>query len=333
MSLDERTVSLMIPGYEIERLIGQGGMGEVYLARQISLGRPVAIKLLADSLEIAGDEASTRFRREAELMAGVHHPHIVTIIDYGTVEGRAYLVMEYIAGGDLRRRMLPGQPWTPQKVRELIGPIGAALSALHAHGILHRDLKPENILMDDRSILKLTDFGLAVRGTEVGTLTTSDRGMGTIGYIAPEQQYRLKVDERADVYSMAALMYELLTGQRPLGIFKKPSLLNPSVDERVETVLLQGLKEDPDDRYSTVAEFADALDDSLAPLVRREPIKPALIFSVIALAASLTGMAYYLGGRDLSRFDPVRNGSPALIVNKAGPNPSPTRAAPGGPVL
>src|SRR5260370_7097212 len=153
-------------------------MGEVFLARQLSLGRQVAVKVLAVAMGTAG-EACARFRREAELMARVHHPNIVAVHEYGTVGGRPFLVMEFVEGGDLRHRMVPAEPWPATRVLGLIGPVAHALESLHAHGILHRDLKPENILMEHGVTPKLSDFGLPVPNTDVGLLPTINHALGT----------------------------------------------------------------------------------------------------------------------------------------------------------
>ena len=224
-------------------------------------------------------------------MARVHHTNVVQVHDSGTVDGRPYLVMEYIEGGDLRGRMEPGRLLPSDQVRPLVLPVAQALTCLHAHGIVHRDLKPENIMMHHGCTPMLTDFGLAVLDTDAGRLTRTDGLMGTPGYVAPEQQYGLGVDERADQYSMAAVIYELLTGHRPLGILKPPSQLNPGLGPGVDTVLLRALQEDPDDRYPTVQEFAVALDRALSTPEaeievgprRRLSRRAGAIFAVMAL--------------------------------------------------
>ena len=141
---------------------------------------------------------------------------------------------EYIEGGDLRRFMTAGQPMPVDQARSILLQVGEALTYLHAKGILHRDLKPENILMPTGSLVKVGDLGIAVLQEEAGVLTQSSRGMGTIGYVSPEQQYGLKVDERTDQYSLAALSYELLTGRRPLGLFPPPSRSNPRLSRELD---------------------------------------------------------------------------------------------------
>lgn len=280
----------MIPGFEILRSIGRGGMGEVYLARQLSLGRPVALKILSLASKADPVEQAARFRREADLMARVRHANVISVYDFGTNEGRPYLVMEYIEGGDLRRRMEAGRPLPVDQVRPLVLPVAEALACLHGHGILHRDLKPENILMDRGSTPKVTDFGLAVLDSDVGALPGTDPAMGTLGYASPEQQFRLGVDERSDQYSMAAMMYELLTGHRPLGIVKPPSRLNHELGPGVDAALLRALQDDPDDRYANVREFGEAFDRALsAPSVG--PRRRQFLWAAAGAAVAAAGVA------------------------------------------
>jgi serine/threonine protein kinase len=253
-----------VGGYEILEQIGKGGMGEVYVARQLTLGRLVAIKFLMPECQSDQEKDLARFRREAELMAKVSHPNVLSIFDFGEVDHRPFLVMEYVEGGDLRRRMHAGQPMSVEQVRSIVLPVGEALAYLHRHGIIHRDLKPENILLHEDDNPCVSDFGIAVLRAGAGSLTQTGQALGTLGYIAPEQQYRLKVDERVDQFSLAALTYEMLTGRRPLGIFKPPSHLNPRLPPRLDAVILRALQEDPKRRFATIQEFCDALGQSLA---------------------------------------------------------------------
>jgi eukaryotic-like serine/threonine-protein kinase len=273
-----------LPGYRLLRPIGRGGMGVTYLAKQLSLGRQVVVKYLRPHPDLDPLEQAARFRREAELMAGASHPNVVTIFDFGIDDGRPYLVMEYVEGGDLRAQMVPGEPLPVGRVRALLGPLVRALEYLHRIGILHRDLKPENILMDHEDIPKVSDFGIAVPQSDVGALTRDDRTLGTVGYAAPEQQYRLRVDERSDQYSLAAVVYEMLTGQLPLGSFPPPSRLNRRVPPAADAVILRALSEDRDDRYATIVAFGDALDRALAaPAGRRRLLWAASAVVLLAL--------------------------------------------------
>ncbi|HEY2155460.1 MAG TPA: protein kinase [Isosphaeraceae bacterium] len=254
-----------IRGYEVLERLGKGSMGEVYLARQLALGRLVAIKFLMPEGGADPEHDLARFRREAELMAKVSHPNVIPIHDFGEADGRPFLVMEYVEGGDLRRRMPAGHAMPIDEVRRIVLPVGEALAYLHRQEIIHRDLKPENILLQDDGHPRVADFGIAVLTAGAGSLTRTGWGLGTLGYVAPEQQYSLKVDERADQYSLAALAYEMLTGHLPLGVFKPPSQLNPRLGPEVDAVILRSLEESPANRFATIREFTAALDRCLAP--------------------------------------------------------------------
>ena len=236
------TMDLRIPGFEILQLIGKGGMGEVHLARQLTLNRFVAIKLL--KLDQDGDREYQieRFRREAELMARAGHPNIVSVFDFGVADGRPYLVMERIEGGDLRKRLTCRKAMRTEQVREIVRPVGRALAYLHRLGILHRDLKPENVLLHNEDNPKVTDFGIAVLHTETNGRLTRTGSAGTIGYVAPEQHYGLAVDHRADEFSLAAMTYEMLTGHMPLGVVRPPSTHNRRLSPAVDRVLLKALR-------------------------------------------------------------------------------------------
>ena len=256
-----------VPGYEVEKLLGVGGMGRVYLARQQALKRLVCVKVLSIPEGEDADLCRARFGREAELLASVSHPHILSVFDYGTTADAnlPFLVTEYIEGGDLRKRMSAGKAMPVERVRSLLVQIGEALEFLHSRGIIHRDLKPENVLLPTDLLCKVGDFGLAVMQDSAGSLTRSGRGLGTVGYVSPEQQYGLKVDERADQYSLAALGYELLTGRRPLGRFLPPSKLNPSLPAELDPVILRGLAEEPRARFTSVHEFMAEMERHLYP--------------------------------------------------------------------
>jgi serine/threonine protein kinase len=326
-----------VQGCEILRTLNEGGMGKVYLARQEALNRLVCVKVLSIP---AGEDpvmCRSRFYREAELLASVSHPHILSIFDFGTIteSGLPFLVTEYIEGGDLRRCMTPRQPMPIGQARSLLLQVGEALAFLHSKGILHRDLKPENILMLTGSLVKVGDLGIAVLQEEAGVLTKSRRGMGTIGYVSPEQQYGLNVDERTDQYSLAALSYELLTGRRPLGLFPPPSHVNPRLTREVDSVILRGLSESPKDRFPDVREFMTALDRALASsswYARNPRLTLAGSLAVLVVAA---GLAWALGrgpgdhigieGWWPARPDPARN-PPAAIPAPARPAKAPERS-------
>jgi hypothetical protein len=305
-----------VSGYEILRTISEGGMGRVFLARQHALNRQVCVKVMSIPPGVDADSCRSRFCREAELLASVSHPHILSIFDFGatTDQGLPYLVTEYIEGGDLRGRMTAGEGMPVSYARSILMQVGDALSHLHAKGILHRDLKPENILMPTDSLAKVGDFGIAVMRDKAGALTESFLGLGTVGYVSPEQQYGLKVDERTDQYSLAALCYELLTGRRPLGSFSPPSRLNPKLSVDLDAVVLRGLAEEPRNRFDSIREYLDAFDHALTVKPgRRLGPRVALIGLIVGLIALAAGT------RALSRFreQPLRTAAkPAAAAAK-----------------
>ncbi len=317
----------MVHGYEIVQALTEGGMGKIYLARQHALNRLVCVKVLSIP---AGEDAElcrSRFCREAELLASVSHPHVLSIFDFGATAdlGLPFLVTEYIEAGDLRRRLTAGQAMPVGQVRSIVSQIGEALTHLHERGILHRDLKPENVLMPTDTLVKVGDFGIAVMQDKAGLLTQSLRGMGTVGYVSPEQQYGLKVDERTDEYSLAAVSYELLTGRRPLGSFPPPSQLNRQLSRQLDTVILRGLAEEPKDRFPTVREFVSAFDQALAASPAKPKVWPVAFAGLIALALAALGLKW-IAEAGPKRDVPI---APKRVAVVAALNPTP--AKPGKP--
>ncbi len=306
-----------IQGYEILQTLNEGGMGKVYLAKQCTLNRLVCVKTMSIPEGEDADLCRSRFCREAELLASVSHPHILSIFDFGTTAdlGLPYLVTEYIEAGDLRQRMSPGQSMPVEEVHSIVHQIGDALTHLHSKGILHRDLKPENILMPTGSLVKVGDFGIAVMQDKAGLLTQSIRGMGTVGYVSPEQQYGLKVDERTDEYSLAALCYELLSGRRALGLFPPPSKVNSRLTSPLDAVILRGLAEEPKDRFKNVGEFVAAFDQALASAPRKRRLVPMALLGLIATALVVAGLAWK-AGPGLKREPPMAQ-KPAIDQSDA----------------
>ncbi len=309
----------LVHGYEVLQTLNEGGMGKIYLARQHALNRLVCVKVLSIPEGEDADLCRSRFCREAELLASVSHPHILSIFDFGTTVdlGLPFLVTEYIEAGDLRRRMSPGQAMPVSQVRSIVLQISDALTLLHSKGILHRDLKPENILMPTDSLVKVGDFGIAVMQDKAGVLTQTVCGMGTVGYVSPEQQYGLKVDERSDEYSLAALCYELLTGRRPLGLFPPPSRSNPQLTHQLDTVILRGLAEEPKNRFKSVREFVTAFDQALTRSPTKARLLPMALAVLIAILLVFAGLKWIvvLGG---NRGVPITQ-RPVLVESVATP--------------
>jgi serine/threonine protein kinase len=253
------------PQLEILALLGQGGMGAVYKARQTKLDRLVAVKILPP--EVARDPAfAERFTREARSLARLNHPQIVTVHDFGDAQGLYYFTMEYVDGRNLRDLLQEG-PLPPAQARSLVLQICDALQYAHDEGLVHRDIKPENILLDGKGRVKIADFGLAklvgLMPTYL-TLTGTHEVMGTLLYMAPEQMKQAhSVDHRADLYSLGVILYEMVTGELPLGRFAPPSR-KASVDERVDEVVLKALAREPAERYQDAAALKQDVEAALA---------------------------------------------------------------------
>jgi serine/threonine protein kinase len=244
------------PQLEILELLGQGGMGAVYKARQKQLDRLVALKILPP--QIGETEAfAERFTREAQSLAKLNHPRIVSVHDFGHTEaGLYYFIMEFVDGTDLRRVMQTGE-LSPVEALAIVPQICEALQYAHEEGIVHRDIKPENILLDKKGRVRIADFGLAKlldRPATTYTLTRAGQKMGTPHYMAPEQiEHPGQVDHRADIYSLGVVFYEMLTGELPLGRFPAPSQ-KVQVDVRLDQVVLHSLEKEPERRYQHVSE-------------------------------------------------------------------------------
>jgi serine/threonine protein kinase len=306
-----------IQGYEVLQVLGGGGTGIAYLARQLALNRLVCVKVMTISHDEDTELSRARFVREAQLLASVSHPNILSVFDFGVTadSGLQFLVTEYIEKGDLRRRLTVGAPLPVDQARSILGQVGTAIDYLHGQGIIHRDLKPENILMYTDSHAKVGDFGIAVMPESVGLLTRSVRGLGTVGYVSPEQQYGLKVDERSDQYSLAALSYELLTGRRALGLFPPPSQVNRRLRREVDVVVLKALREEPAERYPAVQEFMRALDKALSCSAGNGQ-RAALVFTgLLSLGLSAAGAVVLLGSWPQTRAPGrQRHGIPAVVA-------------------
>lgn len=247
------------PNVKIVSTIGRGGMGVVYKAEQPSLGRTVALKVLSPAL-LGEPRFMERFSREAAAMARLRHPNIVTIHDFGVHGGIPYLVMEHIEGNTLRKQLGAG-PLPPVRAMKIASDLCEALASAHGQGVVHRDVKPENILIDREGRVKITDFGLAQFAQESNpVLTGPETRLGTPNYIAPEQIERSHaVDHRADLYSLGVVLYEMLTGELPIGHFKPPSKI-ARVDSRVDPLVLRLLEKSPESRLASAAAVKSEID-------------------------------------------------------------------------
>jgi predicted Ser/Thr protein kinase len=248
-------IAQLFPQLEILSLIGKGGMGAVYKARQSMLDRFIALKVLPPA--VAGDPGfAERFTREARALAKLNHPNIVAVYDFGKAGSLHYLLMEFVDGTNLReveqaRKLSPGQAVT------IVPKICEALQYAHDQGVVHRDIKPENILLDKTGRVKIADFGIAKmvgQGSTEISLTGAKDVVGTPHYMAPEQiEKPQEVDHRADIYSLGVVFYEMLTGELPLGKFSAPST-KVQVDVRLDEVVLHTLEKEPSRRYQQVSE-------------------------------------------------------------------------------
>jgi serine/threonine protein kinase len=257
-----------IPGYDLLEKIGQGGMGEVYRATQLSLHRTVAVKFLHPG---ADGGAASIFQRESHLMAALAHPNIVTVHDCGQAGGRNYLVMEYVRGTPLRAQMEAGRPWAVSRAAPVLDAVARSLSYIHSQGILHLDLKPENVLFTDDGHVKITDFGLALSRQDAQALSAGELYSGTMDYCAPEQRFGLALEPRCDVFSLAVVAYEMLTGRVPGRVYVPASEHNPRLSPAIDEVLRRGLARKPGDRFATVEDFRQALAGAMRE--RRRPLR------------------------------------------------------------
>jgi len=266
-------LAAQFPQLEILELLGMGGMGMVYKARQTKLDRFVALKILPiDSSR--GAVFAERFEREARALAKLNHPGIVTLHDFGQTQEYYYFIMEFVDGMNLRQ-LIQAKTLEPRQALELVTQICTALQFAHDEGVVHRDIKPENILLNKKGQVKIADFGLAkLLGAAPDTaLTMSQAAMGTFNYMAPEQRENAqKVDHRADIYSLGVVFYEMLTGEVPMGRFEPPSK-KVQIDVRLDEVVLHALEREPARRYQQASEVKSGVEAITSPGIA--PAQPA----------------------------------------------------------
>jgi hypothetical protein len=279
--------------YRLIGLIGQGGMGQVYRAHDTEIGRDVAIKVLPANL--LGERGYVqRFRREAYTVARLNEPHIIPIYDTGEIDGRLYLVMPIVEGIDLQTSLSQRGPMTPELAVKVIEQVAAALDKAHSHGLVHRDVKPSNMLMTPSEFVYLIDFGIAHDESDT-RITQTGSVLGTVAYMAPERFTTGHADARADIYALACVLHECLTGQAPYpgtslehvmaGHMTKepprPTSVNPAVPAAFNSVIAAGMAKDPQQRYQTAAELAAAARAALSNRVPQPPPRSGAATTVV----------------------------------------------------
>ena len=284
-------------GYEIEEVIGRGGMGVVYRARDKALDRNVALKLIAP--EYAGiTDFRGRFLAESRIAASLEHPNVVPIYAAGDQDGHLYIAMRYIEGRDLKQILRDGV-LAPERAIAICRQVASALDAAHEQGLVHRDVKPSNILLDASDRAYLADFGLSRLSSDPATVSEVAASLGTVDYVAPEQIRGDAIDGRADVYSLGCVLYESLTGSTPFSDRSDVALLYAHLEEKppvapgLEDVMAKALAKESDDRYATCSELGEAAADALG--MSRERRSRWSLLAVAAIAAVMIAGAVVVG--------------------------------------
>ena len=299
--------------YELLSLLGAGGMGQVWRARDSQTNRVVALKVLPEN-SAHDEEPRERFRRECQAVAQLTEPHVIPIHDFGDIDGRLYLNMRLVDGTDLRTLIKEHGAMPPQRAVAIIAQVAGALQAAHDVGLVHRDVKPSNILVSANDFAYLIDFGIA-HASEDHTLTKAGQTIGTAAYMAPEAiGAAVKTHSRVDVYALACVLYECLTGQPPfasdMGVQgmiahhlhtapPRPSVTNPGVPAALDAVIAKGMAKDPDERYPTVQALAvaaraavngsDMASDAATPPRRRITLSGKAVAGLAAAAVVVVG--------------------------------------------
>jgi eukaryotic-like serine/threonine-protein kinase len=279
--LAEGKTRVLAGRYEIDSVLGEGGMAKVFRGTDKVLGRTVAVKVLAP--QFAKDQQFVaRFRREAQAAAGLNHPNVVSIYDTGSEDGIHWIVMEYVEGRTLKEIVREEGPLLPERATEIAHAICLALAVAHEKGLVHRDIKPANIMITPSGETKVMDFGIARATAGADTLTQTATVLGTAAYLSPEQAQGKPVDARSDIYAVGCVLFEMLTahppfeGDSPVAIAYKhvresptpPSRFNRDVPKELDAVVLKCLAKNPDNRYQTTRELAE----DLQRLARGQPV-------------------------------------------------------------
>jgi CHASE2 domain-containing sensor protein/predicted Ser/Thr protein kinase len=276
----------IIAGYKIEEVIGRGGMGVVYRANQLSLERPVAVKLIA--AERAEDPVfRERFKSESRIAASIEHANVIPVYDAGEDDGLLFIAMRFVHGCDLGDLLARVGALTPERATRLITQVAGALDAAHARGLVHRDVKPANVLitLDEPEHVYLTDFGVAMQRGTHSRITRTGQWVGTLDYLSPEQIRGEVVDSSADVYALTAVLYHCLTGETPFprasdaaimwahvsAPVPAPALSLPHLPGALDEVIARGMAKDPADRFASAGELAEACARALAIVAAETP--------------------------------------------------------------
>lgn len=330
--------------YLVKEKLGQGGMGKVYLALDLKLhNQPVVIKILTEA-SLQNSYLVQKFKHEVEALARLAHPKVVRVLDFGDLNGKPYIVMQYVDGLTLRSQIEPNEGMDLERVASILRKIGAALDYIHGKGIFHRDLKPENIMLqplnDDPEFVTIVDFGLAkVKDSVVGPSTVDNIAIGTAQYMSPEQlRVGDKITAASDVYSMAVIAYEMVTGRRPFhtapasqllelqrkGVPVKPVNLRTNLSTEAQAIILKGLSFKPSARYQNAAAFGDSLAHALAnetaPTKLGGPIWLRNKFTLIGSLAVVVCLTVLIGLA-------IRKGLDDGVRPIASPTPTPTLTA------
>jgi ABC-type branched-subunit amino acid transport system substrate-binding protein/DNA-binding beta-propeller fold protein YncE len=314
-------------GYRVDSLVGRGGMGVVYRATDLSLERPVALKLVAP--ELAEDERfRARFLREPRLAASLDHPNVIPIYEAGEHEGQLYLAMRFVEGSDLKSVLEREGRLAPESTLNVLAQVAGALDAAHRRALVHRDVKPANVLIDADGHVYLTDFGITKQLG--GASTDTGRVVGTLEYLAPEQIRGDPVDGRTDVYALGCVLYECLAGAPPFRRQTEAETLWAHMQQepaplrrhpRLDPVLRKALAKDREDRYKTCAELIEAAAPALGLAAPRAPLAPAtwrrrgryvLAAGLILLAAAIAAAIVALTGGGDNGTEPLGNGLAAI---------------------
>src|SRR5215208_667283 len=279
-SIDDLIGTTIGERYLVEKKLGQGGMGKVYLARDLKLrNRPVVIKILLEA-SLQNPYLKQKFEQEVEALSRIEHPNVVGVLDAGELSGKPYIVMQYVSGLTLQSQ-IPNEGMNLKRAASILKHIGVALDYVHKQGIFHRDLKPDNIMLQLKGgteFVKVVDFGIAkVKDSVVAPSTVDDIAIGTAQYMSPEQLRGEEITAASDVYAMAVMAYEMVTGRRPFnppssaqmlelqrkGVRVKPVDLRTNLPTEAQAIILRGLSFERTARYQNAAEFGDSLARAL----------------------------------------------------------------------